>query len=55
MGTSKNKMSKNVQKIISYSWRDCYSWDLLTPVTFYRYYRRIATFKGPLLLKLFTA
>ena len=29
-----------------------YFWDLLTPVTFYRYFQRFATFKGPLLPEL---
>ena len=27
-----------------YFWRDCYFWDLLTPVTFYRYFRGVVTF-----------
>ena len=30
-----------------------YFWDLLTPVTFYRYFQRFATFKGLLLSELY--
>ena len=30
-----------------------YFWELLTPVTFYGYFQRFATFKGPLLSELY--